>query len=149
MEDRLKKLKKKHDEQKMSPIHQKGKLQALGELRKMAQDLMGEHLHGLKKVSVMAPDKEGLEEGLRKAEELVGHGDMSPAAVEHMGHMEPDGDEDGMEEHEEEAQELPEEGQAEEDAELADDGEEAPEDEEELDRKIKELMEKKARLAKR
>lgn len=56
---------------KISGNAQKAKLTALKEAHKMAKDMMGEDLKGLKKVTVAAPDKKGLEMGLKKAEELV------------------------------------------------------------------------------
>ena len=48
---------------------------AIGGLRKMAAEMLGEDMEGrlqsLKKVTVAAKDKEGLEEGLEKAKEIV------------------------------------------------------------------------------
>lgn len=50
----------------------KAKMSILKEMRKMAMDDMGEGLkNGVKKVTVAAPDQEGLEAGLEKAEDLV------------------------------------------------------------------------------
>lgn len=50
----------------------KGKMAALKGLHKMASDMMGSELSGIKKVSVVAKDKKGLKKGLQKAEEIVG-----------------------------------------------------------------------------
>jgi hypothetical protein len=51
----------------------KAKMNVLKELRKMAMDDMGEPLKGasMKKVTVAAPDKKGLEQGLDKAEAMI------------------------------------------------------------------------------
>jgi hypothetical protein len=48
------------------------KMEALKELREMASKAMSDDMDELQKVSVMAPDKEGLEEGLEKAREMLG-----------------------------------------------------------------------------
>lgn len=50
----------------------KGKMAALKGLHKMASDMMGADVSGMKKVSVMAKNKNGLKKGLKKAEEIVG-----------------------------------------------------------------------------
>ena len=52
------------------------KLSVLKELRKMASDMMGDDVKGgmMKKVTVAAPDKEGLKAGLEKAEDIIGDG---------------------------------------------------------------------------
>lgn len=48
------------------------KREILQALRQMASELMGEDMEaGMKQVSVAAPDKEGLMEGMEKAEEVV------------------------------------------------------------------------------
>lgn len=65
----------KSSKKKMDPEKMKAKMEVIEELRKMAQDLMSEGMaDGFKKVSVAAPDKEGLLEGLDKAEDLVEKG---------------------------------------------------------------------------
>lgn len=56
---------------KISPIEGKAKSDVLSGLRGGMADKLGEKLGGMKKVSVAAPDSEGLQEGLQKAEELV------------------------------------------------------------------------------
>ena len=43
----------------------------LDEIDSIMNEKGGEELHGLKKVTVAAPDKEGLEEGLDKAKEVI------------------------------------------------------------------------------
>ena len=71
------------------------KMQVLQELREMAMDMMGSRLkdkmpkemHG---VEVMAPDKEGLEEGLDMAKKILPHsGDGQP---DRSHALEPDAD---------------------------------------------------------
>lgn len=49
----------------------KGKMSALKGLHKMASEMMGSGLSGMKKVSVMAKDKKGLKKGLDKAEDMI------------------------------------------------------------------------------
>lgn len=48
-----------------------GKMSALKGLHKMASDMMGSDLSGMKKVTVAAKDKKGLKAGLKKAEDIV------------------------------------------------------------------------------
>lgn len=100
------------------------KLKVLKELRAMASGMMGDDIKGgmMKKVSVAAPDEEGLKAGLDKAKEIVGdkgpHDDMD--------------EEEEMESPEEEAHEMA-------------SGEEKEEDmsPEELDAQIAKLQEMK------
>jgi hypothetical protein len=58
-------------------MKQQAKMKMLQDLKKMATGMMGEDLKGkmdgMKKVSVMANDKDGLEKGLDKAKEMM-HG---------------------------------------------------------------------------
>ena len=60
----------------MDPIRKEGKKRALMHMRKMAMDHMKGGLddHMMKKVSVLAPDTEGLEDGLQKAHDLAASG---------------------------------------------------------------------------
>jgi hypothetical protein len=97
----------------------KAKMDVLKELKSMAMDAMGKKLDGAKKVEVAADSKEGLKAGLEKAQEMLGS-------------------EEKDEESEEESPEKEKE-------ELAS-GEEESEDD--LDKKIEELMAKKAALKK-
>lgn len=57
------------------------KLTVLKQLRKMAADMVGgdvkDGMEGMKKVTVAAPDKAGLAEGLAKAKQMMGGGDDS------------------------------------------------------------------------
>jgi hypothetical protein len=67
----------KKEEKKKPSSKVKGKMAALKGLHRMASDMMGADVKGLKKVSVMAKDKKGLKKGLEKAEALVGDDDSS------------------------------------------------------------------------
>lgn len=67
----------KKEEKKKVSSKAKGKMSALKSLHKMASDMMGADMAGMKKVSVMAKDKKGLKKGLEKAEEIVGDDDSS------------------------------------------------------------------------
>jgi len=75
--DALKKImeKKISKEGEMEPSKKKAKMELLQELRSMAEGMMKEDLDGhmgaLKKVTVASDSKEGLKEGLEKAEEVV------------------------------------------------------------------------------
>lgn len=71
MDDKFKKLMSAKSGKKMHPLDKKAKLAAITDLHEQAKKAMGEKLSGIKKVSVMADDKEGLEEGLEKAKELL------------------------------------------------------------------------------
>lgn len=73
---------KKEKKPMMSDNEKTAKMSVLEELKKQASDAMGGKLKGLKKVSVMASDKEGLKEGLEKAEELVEEAPESMAKSE-------------------------------------------------------------------
>lgn len=72
----------------MDPIRKEGKKRALMHMRKMAMDHMKGGLDDLmaKKVSVMAPDKHGLEEGLQSAHDMVASGAMDKLAEAAKGH---------------------------------------------------------------
>lgn len=66
---------KKNDKKPSSKM--KGKMAALKGLHKMASDMMGADMKGMKKVSVIAKDKKGLKKGLEKAEDIIGGDDSS------------------------------------------------------------------------
>lgn len=84
MQDMMKKMKKKEGHM---PEHEKNaKMSVLSHLRDMAQQAMGDKLHGVKKVSVMSDSSEGLKHGLEKAHEMV---EGSPEEASDT----PDGDE--------------------------------------------------------
>jgi cbb3-type cytochrome oxidase cytochrome c subunit len=71
MEHMLKKMKKKGEESSMPEHEKQAKMSVLSHLCDMAQESMGSKLHGLKKVSVMSDSKEGLDEGLDKAHQVL------------------------------------------------------------------------------
>lgn len=56
---------------KIDPMEKEAKMGVLQEIKKLASDDMAEEIKGLKKVTVAAPDAEGLKVGLNKAEEMV------------------------------------------------------------------------------
>lgn len=64
--------KKKGEGKQMSPVTRDAKMGVLKDLHKMASDSMAGKINGLKKVTVAAPDQEGLEHGLDKAKQIVG-----------------------------------------------------------------------------
>jgi len=150
MDDKLKKLMKAKGDKKMHPIEKEAKMRSLGELHSMAKGMLGERLHGLKKVSVASDSKEGLEEGLSKAKDILDGklsgnnvSDTSPEMADAMA-------EETLETPEEEAEESPAEQELEAKAGLEmhhPDMEEM--DEQDIDQKIQELLEMKKRLAKK
>lgn len=87
MMDELKKMmaKKKSSEGEMSEMEQQAKLDVIMELLQMAEGAMGSKVKGgldeMQKISVMAPDKEGLAEGLDLAKEVT-DGDEDEEALE-------------------------------------------------------------------
>lgn len=66
---------KKKEEKQSSKM--KGKMSALKGLHKMASDMMGSDLAGMKKVTVASNNKKGLKKGLEKAEKMLGDDDSS------------------------------------------------------------------------
>lgn len=83
---------------KMSDLEKKAKLTALKDAHKMANDAMSGHLSGLKKVTVAADSKKGLEHGLQKAEELIGKEPESddPYQTSSMREMSPESETDEL-----------------------------------------------------
>lgn len=72
-------------EKMLSPLEQKAKMSVLKGIREKAGDDM---LGGLQKVSVMAPDKKGLEKGLGTAQGLLGaEGSMEDSPMEASSEM--------------------------------------------------------------
>lgn len=72
MMDKFKKLLEEKGESKLNPMQKKAKMSVLQDLKSQANEAMALPLKGLKKVSVMAKDEEGLKKGLEKAEQLIG-----------------------------------------------------------------------------
>lgn len=83
MKDLEKMLSSKKEKSKMSDTEVQAKLDVLQELMDMCHSELGGRVKNgmdeMKKVSVMAPDSDSLEEGLDKAKELVGGGEMPDA----------------------------------------------------------------------
>jgi cobalamin biosynthesis protein CobT len=75
-------MKKKKDGKELDPQYKDAKMGVLKEIHKMASDDMGADLKGLKKVTVAAPDKSGLAQGLDAAKEIVGQGAEEGSAEE-------------------------------------------------------------------
>lgn len=64
--------KKKGGAEEMSGVEKDAKMGVVKAMRDMASNAMNDKLAGLKKVSVASDSSEGLKEGLKKAEELMG-----------------------------------------------------------------------------
>lgn len=71
MHDKMKKLMEKKKEGKLSKNEVAAKSHVLKELSDDMGDIMKDRLHGLKKVTVAAPSKAGLKEGLKMAEKIT------------------------------------------------------------------------------
>jgi len=69
-------MKKKKEGKMLDPKMAGHKMEIIQQLMEMMSGEMGENLKGLKKVTVAAPDKEGLEKGLEKAQEVIGEESM-------------------------------------------------------------------------
>ena len=113
-----------------SPIEKKAKLTALGAANDMATEALKGKLSGIKKVSVISDDKQGLEKGLEKAKKIVGavESEDSEDSGAMFGHH---GSDD----------------QAEEESEPCGmDEESEPQDEEEIDTMIAHLMKMKEKM---
>lgn len=68
-------MKKKREGKMLSPEAKDKKMEVIQELMEAMGSDMGEKIKGLQKVTIAAPDKEGLEEGLEKASEIVSESD--------------------------------------------------------------------------
>ncbi len=65
----MKKLEKK--DKKLDPLEKEAKMDVVKSLRDQAGAMLSDKVKGLKKVTVASPSKEGLKEGLNKAEQIV------------------------------------------------------------------------------
>ena len=102
MKDLMKMMAKKKDKGEMSKEDKQAKMDVLKELLEMAMEKSGMDVsEGMKQLTIAAPDKEGLMEGMEKAEEM-------------MDEM-PNGEEDEIVEDEMPEDEMPEEDEEEED----------------------------------
>lgn len=88
--------KKKKEGHGLSDVQRKAKMSVVDDMKNMANDEMNGRLSGLKKVSVASDSKSGLEKGLDKAKELVGHVPMpeDQSGPEDLHHA----DDEGLEE---------------------------------------------------
>lgn len=119
----------------MDELAKKAKLSVIQDMKKAAEQKMGDKLGKLKKVSVMSDSDEGLEKGLEKAKQILGH--ESEEKEEEALH-------EAAESPEHEAAESKEEEKAEH---ASEEGIHKDQDMDEalIERKFKELMEKRAR----
>lgn len=120
---------------KLNPLEQKAKMDVVKSLSEQAGSMLGDKVKAMKQVTVAAPDKKGLVEGLEKAEDII-EGDENEASVSEM--MKDKASDDMESEDEEESE--------------SDDMMEKCKDmsPEELDNKIQKLLElKKEKLAKK
>lgn len=129
-------MKKKADKgDVLSKSHAKAKSGILQELMDDMMGMEGEKVKGLKKVTVASNSPKGLEKGLDKAKEIVGHAPMADEEM-HEGEEMPEGEESA----EHEAEESPE-------MEVAEHEGEEPKEEEIADLKA-EIEKLKEKLAK-
>lgn len=125
-----KKLTKEDDKKPSSDMATDAKVKALNELRNLSSSMMQDDLKGRmsKKVTVAAPDTEGLKEGLDIAKKTVDKVEKSP---EELSNMKPNEEaEEAMEDYEDDISDLV----------------ENCESPEEIDELIKKLQEKKSAM---
>jgi hypothetical protein len=68
---------------KLNPLEQKAKMDVVKSLSEQAGSMLGDKVKAMKQVTVAAPDKKGLVEGLEKAEDII-EGDENEASVSEM-----------------------------------------------------------------
>lgn len=123
------------DKKKKGPMlsdnERNAKMSVLKDLRNQASQSMGNRLKDMKKVTVSAPDEQGIKAGLEKAKELIAgkHGEPMEGSPEEEGSESP------LEEELEEAH-----------GDISPDEDDVPGTPEEIDEKIKELLALKDRL---
>lgn len=93
-------MQKKKEGKSLSDSDKAAKMQALHGMRSMADEMMGEKLKGLKKVTVASNDKSGLEHGLDEAKKMLEkshdneenspESDMSPQEMSDEAEPQPD-----------------------------------------------------------
>jgi hypothetical protein len=141
--EKFKKLLQSKKAKPVSETEKSAKMDVLQDLKKHAMDMMGEKLHGLKKVTVASDSKEGIKKGLDKAKQILGKSsDEEEICPECEGEGCPACEIEESPEHE--ASESSEEETSE--HELGEEPSDENMSEEELDAKIKELMKKKEAL---
>lgn len=84
----------------LSDLEKQAKMKALKEAHKSMSDLMAGDLKGMKKVTVASNSKEGLQEGLDKAEEVLGEQDDDDMEMSEKEELKQDDLEDNQEESE-------------------------------------------------
>jgi hypothetical protein len=107
----LKKLiaKKKASGEELSPAERMAKSSVLSHLMDDMDGMGADKVMGLKKVTVAAPDKKGLEEGLKKASDLVDKGPLHSEDEDEVSHQGDDGNEDEPRDQEQDEQDSEEE----------------------------------------
>ncbi len=147
MNDKMLKMmeKKKKSSREMSDPEREAKMNVVKDMRQMASSAMADGLKGLKKVSVAADSKEGLQEGLDKAKQILSSKEHD-GMVEDAESCEPteEKDEDMMPNEEHPDSEENEEDESSEDEDMS--PEEASMSHEDIDAKIKKLMELKNKM---
>lgn len=134
--------KKQQGEHGLSPVEKKGKEDTLGHLINDMMDMDGSKVKGLKKVTVASNSPKGLEKGLDKAKEIIGHSPTGGIEDEEMPeHESPEMEEEESPEHEAEESPEMEESEHEEGYE-----EESPEEESDIEAQIEKLKEKLNKL---
>lgn len=93
--------KKKSSGDKMSPVEQKAKGSVLSDLMSSMDGMDKDKLAGMKKVTVAAPDKAGLEHGLDMAADLVQKGPLKAMSHDEVGDSGNEPDESNQDESEE------------------------------------------------
>jgi len=71
MHGKFMEMMKKKKGGEMSGIEKDAKSSVIQEMKKMAEDAMGDKMKGLKKVTVASNSPEGIEKGLEKAKEII------------------------------------------------------------------------------
>lgn len=75
MDEMLSKFLSKKKPAKIDDSYKSAKMSVLKDLHKVMGNMMGDDVKGLQKVTVAAPDSDGLKAGLEKAEDLLGDKD--------------------------------------------------------------------------
>jgi len=97
-------MKKKAQGKVLSPEAAQQKMEVVKELMESMGEDMGERIKGMQKVTVAAPDKKGLKEGLEKASEVI---DGVPEMSDMDEVMNEDDKVEGIKEEQEELNEYP------------------------------------------
>lgn len=71
MNKMMEKMMKKKGAKEMDPMEKEAKFSVVDAMKQMAEQAMGEKVKGLKKVTVSSPNESGLKKGLDEAEKLI------------------------------------------------------------------------------